>query len=511
MVPDNQGLKPYRIGFVTDPSLSRERTQIALRVMHQLRNTAEIRYFPGNLTESELVDRLADANLDLLLMPWHMYLKSTKVEAFFGLSRTQGPNVIGWFAEDIPMGELQEEDHHFRAMLIDLRRLEVEESGAILISMLRDSTKWGLSHFLNANSQIHYETWSSKVGLGFRLDAVLEIPEIKHFHWSKRSNAIRTLVTGLWSVLFEHGPGRRDSGKPASEVPNRGYFEVAANQFTLGLRLCYTEPQWKIKDVLHQFWPRSVAPSQPSQILMQYSDLLRVHVDPETNEVEICAFLFSSAPSERSFDSLRSLWVEPLTGLTRLERTEESPFVDEQKYRPLVTHHELIGNAAQKIEQLNKTITTQDAEIESLRKKGSAKENILIYPGGLDGAQLVEILQRRMLELKAKIRSGRQQFSLIRGTQSDEYWEAQKIVQDLREAEAKYKSQMTKICEMARAYLDSKGEVPSSEDSNESLLSSGNKTNSKRPDLSVVPTTAEEEEALALSVAGTQTRNRKKA
>jgi|GEM_PF-1568632 len=501
---ESKSNKAFRIGFVTDPSLSRERTQIALRVIHHLRNVAEIRYFPGNLSEAELVSRLQDASLDLLLMPWHMYLKAHRVEAFFGISRTQGPNVVGWFAEDVKLSELQEEDHHFRAIMIDLRRLEVEESSLVLMSLLKDTSKWGISQYLNPNSAIHYETWSSQVGLGFRLDAVLDLPEVKHSHWNKRSNTVRILVTGLWSLLFEHGPGKRDAGKPPSESPPRGYFEIGASQGCLGLRLCYQEPQWKLKDVLHQFWPRAVSPSQPTQILLNNSDLIRVHVDPETNEIEVCCFLFASAPSELAPDQLKSLWIEPLTHLTRLERTDEHSYSDDSKYHALTTHHELIGHAAQKIESLNKQIETQAAEIASLKKKTAVKENILIYPGGLEGAQLVDILQRRMIELKAKIRSAKQQFSMIRGTQTDEYWEAQKIVQELRESEAKYKTQMTKICDMAKTYLASQDNLSPTE-----LESSSPKDRLPTNVTPIIPESPEQEEALALAVAGTQARKRK--
>src|SRR5687768_44006 len=95
-----QGTKPFTIGFVTDPCLSREKTQIALRALNSLRNIAEIRYYPGNLSETDLVERVKRETLDLLMVPWHTYLHYQKLEAQFGLTRTHGPTMVGYFAED---------------------------------------------------------------------------------------------------------------------------------------------------------------------------------------------------------------------------------------------------------------------------------------------------------------------------------------------------------------------------------------------------------------------------
>src|SRR5690606_4201809 len=112
------------------------------------------------------------------------------------------------------------------------------------------------------------------------------------------------------------------------------------------------------------------------------------HVDPDTSEIEVVCTLFPSGPSERATDLLRTLWIEPLSNMTRLERFTESPETQEHFHRPLVTHHALIGNAAEKIEEMRKELENKTKEIDDLRSKGSAKENVFIYPAGLEGDQL---------------------------------------------------------------------------------------------------------------------------
>lgn len=486
-----QGAKPFTIGFVTDPSLSREKTQIALRAINALRNYAEVRYYPGNVTEEELVSRVSKESLDLLLVPWHTYLHYQKLEAHFGLTRTHGPTLVGYFAEDVSPYELQEEDHHFRAILVDLNRLATTECATLLKSLLRDSTRWGLRPFLQPATPVHYETWAAQVGLGFRIDTVLALNEIASSNWVKRANSLRVLVSAMWSLIFDNGPGKADRGKSGAERTARGYFEVGADVHCLGLRLCYTEPGWKAKDVLHQFWPGALTPSTAGQILLQYADVLRVHVDPENSEIEVVVLLYPSAPAERATDLLRTLWIEPLSHLTRLERFVEAPETREHYHKPLVTHHDLIGNAADKIDVLKKELETRDHEIEDLKSKTGAKENIFIYPAGLDGEQLLDLFNRRVAESKMKIKSLQAQIAALRKDNPADMKEATRLAQEVRDLASRQKSWIAKIGEMIEAY-------------EKAQLEQQEKTQVKTP--APEPVTPESEEEAALAVAGTQTR-----
>jgi hypothetical protein len=447
-----QGSKPFTIGFVTDPTLSREKTQIALRALNSLRNFAEVRYYPGTLSEDDLCDRVKRETLDLLMVPWHAYLHYQKLEAQFGLTRTHGPTMVGYFAEDVSPFEIQEEDHHFRAILIDLNRLATTEASTVLRSLLRDSTRWGLRPLMQAATPLHFESWTAQVGMGFRIDTVLNLNEITNSHWAKRANSIRVLLSALWSVIFDNGPGKADRGRSGADRTSRAYFEVGADAHCLGFRLCYSEPGWKVKDVLHQFWPGALTPSAAGQILFQYSDMLRIHVDPDTSEIEIVCALFPSGPAERATDILRTLWIEPISNMTRLERFSESPETQEHFHRPLVTHHALIGNAAEKIDELKKAVESKEKEIDELRSKGTQKENVFIYPSGLDGDQLVDLVSRRLAELKAKIKSANAQFQALRQDRDEDLKEAGRLMKEIREYQAQQKSWIGRLTEIVDGY-----------------------------------------------------------
>jgi hypothetical protein len=492
------GFKPYTIGFITDPTLSRERTQIALRAVSQLRETADVRFLPGNLEEDELLARIRTESFDLLLAPWHLYLHYQKIEAHFGLARLGGPTMVGYFAEDLSPAELSEEDHHFRAILIDLNRLASKESGEILKLFLRDSTRWGIKPLLMPSTLVHYETWSAQVGLGFRMDTVLGLSEISNTNWKHRMNSIRMLITALWSLVFDHGPGRRDGLKNHNEREARAYFEFGADSTALVFRLCYHEPGWKVKDVLHQFWPGALSPSHAGQIIGQFADLLRVHVDPETSEIEVTAVLYPSAPSERAADIIKSIWIEPLSGPTRLERFYESDVTLETYHRPLITHHELIGNAVEKIDELKSILRKKEEMIKELTSKGNITETVFVYPNGRDNDQILQLFGKKAQESRTRVQSLHEQLNSLQADHGHDENRAQRLIREIKDLALLQKNWVIKLKSLIEAIQENMAPNFSPDEFN------------KAPNPLVSPIDPAAEEEAAIAVAGTQTRQPKK-
>lgn len=488
------GFKPYTIGFITDPTLSRDRMQIALRAVSHLREIADVRFFAGNLSEEELLGRIQNAHIDLLLAPWHKYLHYSRIEAFFGTSRLGGATMIGYFTEDIAPHELSEEEYHLRSILIDLNRLSSTEAGEILKLFLRDSTRSGIKSFLNPRTLVHYETWSAQVGLGFRIDTVLNLPEIKNAKWKNRTQSIRLLLSSLWSLVFDSGPGRRDLEKSQKERENRAYFECAADSGALIFRLCYAEPGWKSKDVLHQFWPGSMTPSHAGQILGQFSDLLRVHVDPESSELEITLVLYPSAPAERTSNILKSIWIEPLSKISHLERSLEHESTNESYHRPLVTHHHLIGNAVQQIEDLRQVIESRDETIRNLSSKGKMTETVFVYPNGLENDQLIHLISKKITESRSRMLALQHEYGNGEVQNSNDIYKADRIMRDIRELVTQQRNWITKL----KSIL-----LNAEEDLEPVFKRDGIQKNAPKNTLLSDPVSEEEE---ALSVAGTEQR-----
>src|SRR3954469_16598766 len=112
------------IAFVVDERLSRQRGAILTRVVNSLRTFAKIELIGGRISEDELVQRLEAQPFDLVLAPWYRYLSWSKVEGFFGLTRSSGPTFAGYFCESILPYELGEQAEHFRAILLDFCNLD---------------------------------------------------------------------------------------------------------------------------------------------------------------------------------------------------------------------------------------------------------------------------------------------------------------------------------------------------------------------------------------------------
>jgi chromosome segregation ATPase len=138
--------------------------------------------------------------------------------------------------------------------------------------------------------------------------------------------------------------------------------------------------------------------------------------------------------------------------MTRLERFSESPETQEHFHKPLVTHHALIGNAAEKIDVLKKQLEVQEKEIVELRTKSGTRENVFIYPSGLDGEQLIDLVNRRLAELKAKLKSANIQFNALRQDRDEDLKEASRLMKEIREFQAQQKGWIARLTEIVDGY-----------------------------------------------------------
>jgi hypothetical protein len=402
----SESRKPYSVGFYPDPKLSRERGHICLRAVQLLRTIAEVHVFEPDEEEEDVLQQLETAKFDVLILPWYLYLRWSKIEGYFGFTRTQGPTVVGYFGEPIFPHELDLSER-WRIQILDFSRLTTLEGTNVLKSLLRDSTRWGLRPLLLPSTDLYFESWSGNIGMGFRMDSVLSIPAIQGTPWTKRSNALRMCFSALWSLIYDHGPGRIDMTHPGTNPHPKAYFQLGADAQALGMRLCFKQSSWKAKEVLRQFWPSpSSSPTTPGQILARYGDLLRVHVDPETNELEVTVMFYPSAPSEQAPSEMHSLWIEPLSSSTRNEAFSEAEHGETSGLKPLINHHQLITEAAGKISLLRKELEARDALIRELKSGGlgsqSSSESGI---QGLDGEALLGLFQEKVQQMGAELRS----------------------------------------------------------------------------------------------------------
>jgi hypothetical protein len=299
------------IAFVVDDRLSREKGAILTRVVNSMRAYARVDLIRGSLTEEELIRKLEAQTYSLVLAPWYRYLAWSRVEAFYGLTRTSGPTFAGYHCEPLMPYEMGEEADHLRAIVLDFSAGGTQEIGVLVRALMQDTRRAGIRPLLEASTPVYCENWSVSQGLGHRMDAILQLPDIAHTEWAKRGGAIRILLSALWSLVYEEGPGKSEFNQAISATHPRAYFALGADRGALALRLCYSMP-CSPKDVLRMFWPSGKAPASPAQLLFRYADLLRVHSVAGTQDLEVVAALLPGAGSQSFHGHVQNLWLEPI-------------------------------------------------------------------------------------------------------------------------------------------------------------------------------------------------------
>lgn len=413
-------MKPKKLGtilFVMDERLSREKATLLARTIHTLRQIADVQLLAGHIDEDSLVKKLEEQTPQLVLAPWYRYLNWSRVEAFYGLTRTSGPTFAGYFCDRVEGFELGGEADHLRTILLDFGGMTAGETTVLVRALMKDTQRSGILPLLAAGTPVYCENWYSGQGLGLRMDAVLGLPEIANQEWAHRVNSIRIAMTSLWSLIYDEGPGKSEFHQQITINSPKAYFQVAADRRCLVLRLCYSMPTWSPKEAVSVFWPRQENPTHPAQLLLRFADFVRVHRITETTDVEVVAGFFNSAVADRAPNQLHSIWIEPITAKLVTEIPYEAPSPSTPHLKPLPTialndpklrseHGEkarerFIVEAAVKIRELKTALSDRDQLIKELKSGGVGTSAPLPPP---DAETLLEAFQERFFDARFQIR-----------------------------------------------------------------------------------------------------------
>jgi hypothetical protein len=410
-----------RVAFVIDERLSREKAAILTRVVNQVRQWAEVDVIGGAIEEDALLRKLEAKTYDLVLAPWYRYLAWSHIEAFYGLTRTSGPTFAGYFCDTVLPYEIGEQADHLRAILLDFNNLSTSEASLILRCLIKDHTRSGILPLFEPGTFVFYENWFGGQGLGLRIDSILGIPGIANSEWIKRSRALRVCFMSLWSLIYDEGPGKGEFTQAITSSTPKAAFQIAVDNHCLVMRLCYSMPSWTPRDALRIFWPVSNAPTSAGQLLTKYADFVRVHTIPEASDVEITVGFFESGASEKAFDQVHTLWIEPIAATLVSEIPFETHSPDATHLKPLPTaalqpkkagepawnkgaekaKDRFIFEAANKIRELKKELDDKNEALKELRRGGVGTAKTM---APLDAESLLEMFQEKYFESRLQIR-----------------------------------------------------------------------------------------------------------
>ena len=363
-----------------DATIGRERQALLAKTWALLKNLGPLTLLSAKTTENQLLELMKEQRPRLVLLPWQQYLAWARVEAFFGLTRTSGPTVAGYFAVPIERQEIGALTPFHRAILLDFASTNPVERWRLVNALVHEDLRSGIRPLVGPKATLHFEDWLGSHPPGATLDSLIALPSLRQAPWKSRLPAVQLLTLALWNIAFEQGRAlaRGDWLTKMHAARVRAYFEIAMDSECLALRLCFQQTPNTSKTILRDFWPEATEapPSDFRQVLLQHADFLRVHPISDMTEVEFVAGLLRSAPAHRRPGELRSLWIEPLAmNLVSEVPTLRAPSrrSHEKPLPPLAdagAAADAAGRHDRRIEWLEREIAERDSRIAELLAGG---------------------------------------------------------------------------------------------------------------------------------------------
>lgn len=456
------------IAFVPDDRLSREKKQILNRILNAIRQRATVEMFDGSITETELLKKMEETEYRLVLIPWYKYLTWTKIEAFYGFTRTNGPTVAGYFADQVLPYEPGEPLSYLRAILLDFVHLSPHEVITLIATLVQENLRAGIRPWIGKDGMIYCENWYPGHLLGGTLDSILTLPEINSSQdWHKRTSTIRVILSALWGLIYEEGPGKGELAQALASKAPKAYFQIGISPRCLALRLCYPNKNVTPKNALTSFWPSRWQPTSAAQLLIKYADFLRIHSVVDTNDLEVTALFFPSAPAECAPADLRTLWIEPISNNLMQEPLYETPAPEKPFLRALPgatskvssigkenpsllqAKDRFIQEASTKIRDLTRQLAEKDELLTELRSGGVGTATL---PPPPDAIALLDAFQERCLEAEHEIRNFQSEISRFesKGAKQHEIEWMQKKISALEQQEQEWMHKIALIVKNLR-------------------------------------------------------------
>ena len=360
--------------------------------------------------------------IHLVLVPWNHYMEWSKLEGLFGLSRTHGPTLAGYFGEPIPAVKLPASRDIPRAILVDLANLDPLDWARTVRAIGLESLRSGCLGLLAPGTSVYTDHWLNGTPLGPRIDSISQLSEVTAIpDWQKRLPAARQITSALWSLIFEEGIGKADFNLPPKTL--KASFQSGVDARAWVFRLCFSSQHFGPNEVMTRFWPNSADPWSLPQQIRKASDLLRVHWLPDSGSVEITAVLFASAPSVLRPRDARTLWLEPIQATLVTENPLEKAGSSSAPYlkalplgaaipsaakpaAPDERQSKILSEMAGKLRDLSQMIRERDESIRELRSGGVGTAQPLPPP---DTEGLLEAFQFRFAEAEDELQRLEQQ------------------------------------------------------------------------------------------------------
>lgn len=411
------------IAWVLDERLSRDRAKRLTSLIQRVRATGiTVEIIPGDIGEAQQIEAVRAKLFTAVLVPAARYLGSAKWDAVFGANFKTAPPIVGYHCEELPTKDLAPAQGRNRLLLLDLTS-GTDETLRLISSLADENTRSGILPLLDSGTTIHVANWGPLQSVGAMIDEVPLLSAVAKTDWARRTPAIRSALTGLWSLVYEHGAGKASANlQGAAADVFRAQLQVGVDAQTLVFRLITPVTSGQQAEFLRNFWPAARSQFHPTQILTRDCDFVRVLHWQDTSLTEVTVGLFSAPagelPTEASTPRVRTLLLDTIPERAIVERpldlTSLPPYAktlgsagskggrtaSDSNLLPSMAKR-FLSEASAKIRQLRSIISDKDAIIQELRSGGVGTAQAL---PPLEPEDLLESFQERYFQAKLQIR-----------------------------------------------------------------------------------------------------------
>jgi hypothetical protein len=324
-----------KIIFIPDQTISREKNRSLTQRLNVLRRKAQLQLLPEKVSEEELIQNLKGDEFTLVLAPAHKYLRWNKVEGAFGPSRKTGPAFAGYFAQNI---EEKEKTHLFerltpRLLLFDFEKSTPSETLIWISALAQEKQRFGLEPLISPDATIYFDRWDESSDVFLKMEKTLALPEVQSELWKPHLNTLRISLLGLWSWIYEEGPGKETLSQSQRA---KALFLISANEKNVYMRISTVFPGWRQKDLLSAFSKSLEKKSSPFSLFFQNADFIRLQTIDDGPDLDLTLGFSAEGFLDAASQKIPTLWIEPI-GSSLIESIHHDSLPEDfsSRYQPL--------------------------------------------------------------------------------------------------------------------------------------------------------------------------------
>ena len=287
-----------KLGLLFDERLSHDRKKVFNRNMTVLKLKYSVDFLPIGFDEESFLKYLKESELDVVMIPWHLYLQWKKA------ANLSAVKVVGYFADPLLHFEFQTIPNYRNFILLDFYRFDIDEI-EILLKLLRAQTEdLELIEVFGKKAHYYKSDWSAKdLGSMTCIDHAFDSQVLKTKEFHNRLSDLRLYLTSLWLACGQEKHS-------LTNIETLARFVMAEYHQRLLIQLSFTSQSLTTKDILKEIWPTTEHSNVIYRELSLHSDFIKINHFPESRKITITSLFLPKKLTNPHSGEVHGFWIE---------------------------------------------------------------------------------------------------------------------------------------------------------------------------------------------------------